>query len=232
MTLARLFDKDAASYDRDRRRLIPCYDDFYSIAIEIIPFNQDRELRVLDLGAGTGLFSGFIADRYTRAQLTLVDISTSLLDIAKQRFGNSDTTRVTFHTMDYGTSPLPGTYDLVVSALSIHHLTDAFKQSLFKKIHHCLEPGGLFINADQIRGENYLAEKLYNQMWRRKVLERGISQTALARAERRMQEDKTSPLSSQLRWLMKAGFTDITSWYQYYGFSVYSGTKSLAAELP
>ena len=189
-------------------------------------------MRVLDLGAGTGLLSGFIADRYPRAQLTLVDISTPMLDIAKQMFDNSDTARVSFYTMDYGSSPLPGTYDLVVSALSIHHLTDALKQSLFKKIHHCLEPGGFFINADQIRGENYLAEKLYQQMWHRKVVERGISQTALASAKKRMQEDKTSPLSSQLMWLKKAGFIDITSWYQYYGFAIYSGTKSLAAGLP
>lgn len=232
MTLARLFDRDAASYDRDRRCLIPCYDDFYNIAIEVIPFNHDRELRVLDLGAGTGLLSDSIAKRYSRAQLTLVDISTAMLDIAKQRFGKNDNARVTFHTIDYGTAPLPGTYDLVVSALSIHHLTDALKQSLFKKIYRCLEPGGLFINADQLRGENHLAEKLYQQVWRRKVLETGISAASLAAAEKRMQEDKTSPLSTQLLWLKRAGFIDITSWYQYYGFGIYSGTKSLAADLP
>ncbi|MFW2366629.1 MAG: class I SAM-dependent methyltransferase [Desulforhopalus sp.] len=230
MTLAHLFDRDAASYDRDRQRLIPCYDDFYNTAIEIIPFNKDRELRVLDLGAGTGLLSSYVAARYLRAQLTLVDISTAMLDLAKQRF--SENARVTCHTMDYGTNSLPGTYDLVVSALSIHHLTDELKQSLFQKIHHCLEPGGLFINADQIRGENYLADKIYHQMWRKKVLEKGISSTALTAAEKRMQEDRTSPLSSQLLWLKKAGFIDITSWYQYYGFAVYSGTKSLAANLP
>lgn len=231
MTLAHLFDRDAASYDRDRRKLIPCYDDFYKIAIEIIPFNQDRELRVLDLGAGTGLLSSCVAERYTRAQLTLIDTSAPMLDIAKERFVNSDTTRVTFHTMDYGTEHLPGTYDLIISALSIHHLTDPLKQSLFRKIHHCLEPGGLFINADQIRGENNLAEKLYQQMWRRKVQESGISNSGFATAQKRMREDKTSSLSNQLLWLKKVGFIDITTWYQYYGFAIYSGTKSLAADL-
>ncbi|HBG20613.1 MAG TPA: class I SAM-dependent methyltransferase, partial [Desulfobulbaceae bacterium] len=56
----------------------------------------------------------------------------------------------------------------------------------------------------------------------------GISEEALDAARKRMQEDKMSPLSSQLDWLGKAGFDDITAWYQYYSFVIYSGTKPLA----
>lgn len=227
MPLAHIFDRTVAVFARDLQQLFLWYDDFYNIAIEVIPFNQDRELRVLDLGAGTGLLSSLVAARYPRAQLTLVDISSSLLDIAKRRFTAGDGSRVSFLAMDYRTDHLAGTFDLVISDLSIHHLTDTNKQTLFARIHHCLEPGGLFVNADRILGENVIAEKLYQRIWRRKVLENGISPSDLTAALAHMQEDRPAPLASQLQWLKGAGFVDVTSWYQYCDFAVYSGAKQL-----
>lgn len=224
-----MFDRSSVHYDRDRRRLIPCYDDFYSIALEVIPFHQDRELRVLDLGAGTGILSAGVAARYPHALLTLVDLSPAMLRIAEERFMAGDGRRASFHTMDYSKEPLRGTYDLIVSALSIHHLPDDDKIRLFKKIFRALEPGGMFINADQVQGENAVAEKICTRTWLRKVRESGIPEEALSEAIERMKEDRMSPLASQLTWLERAGFSDITTWYRYYSFVVYSATKPLAA---
>ncbi len=229
VSIQKIFDRSAESYDRDRRRLIPCYDDFYTIPVEIIPFHQDRELRVLDLGAGTGLLSAGVAARYPLALLTLVDISPAMLKIAEERFKGIATGRVSFQITDYGKEPLKGTYDLIISALSIHHLTDDLKAKLFKRVHTALEPGGLFINADQVQGENAVAEKIFTHTWLRKVQENGISEAALGAALLRIKEDRMSPLSSQLAWLSKVGFIDVTTWYKYYSFVVYSATKPLVS---
>jgi len=228
VSIRKLFDDSAARYDLDRQRLIPCYHDFYNLPLEIIPFHQDRELRVLDLGAGTGLFSAGVAARYPRARLVLVDIAPAMLQVAEERFAGYDAGRVVFQLLDYARQPLKGVYDLIISALSIHHLTDGDKKALFAKIYRSLEPGGMFINADQVLGENAVAEKIYKCRWLQKVRASGISEEALDAARKRMQEDKMSPLSSQLDWLGKAGFDDITAWYQYYSFVIYSGTKPLA----
>jgi tRNA (cmo5U34)-methyltransferase len=48
------FDEAAAGYDRSRRQLVPGLDGFYGAALESVPFGPDAEIRVLDLGAGTG----------------------------------------------------------------------------------------------------------------------------------------------------------------------------------
>lgn len=229
MSIQELFDRSSETYDRDRRRLIPCYDDFYSIPLEIIPFLPDRELRILDLGAGTGLLSAAVAALYPRALLTLIDLSPEMLRVAGERFAGGDSGRATFQVMDYGSEPLKGTYDLIISALSIHHLTDNKKRGLFQKVHDALEPGGLFINADQVLGENAVAERICTRIWLQKVRDNGITETALNAALERMREDRMSPLSSQLDWLDRAGFIDITTWYRYYNFVVYSATKPLPA---
>ena len=230
MSIQELFDRSSKTYDRDRRQLIPCYDDFYTISVEIIPFHKDRELRVLDLGAGTGLLSAAVAARYPRALLTLVDLSPAMLRVAEQRFADGKGERITFQVMNYCEKPLTGTYDLVISALSSHHLADTAKIDLFGKIHTILEPGGMFINADLVRGENVVAEKICSHTWLRKVREKGIKEETLDAALERTKEDRLSPLSSQMEWLREAGFIDVANWYRYYSFAVFSGTKALAGQ--
>jgi tRNA (cmo5U34)-methyltransferase len=230
MSVKESFEKDAKNYNNIRKTLIPCYRDFYEIALDIIPFGQDRELRVLDLGAGTGLFANGVARRFPNAQLTLIDISPAMLQVAEKRFSKNDRNRVSFRIDDYAKSRLQGTYDLIISALSIHHLTDDEKQVLFSKIHTILEPGGFFINADQALGENDIAEKLYRHTWLQQIRNKGIEEKNLQAILERMKEDKMSPLSAQLLWTKNAGFIDVTTWYQFYSFVVYSGRKPLSTE--
>jgi tRNA (cmo5U34)-methyltransferase len=40
----------------------------------------------------------------------------------------------------------------VVSALAIHHLDDDAKQDLNARVREVLRPGGVFVNAEQVRG--------------------------------------------------------------------------------
>lgn len=53
------FNDIAGIYDNQRRKLIPCFDDFYNSAVSVIQLDL-KSPRVLDIGAGTGLFSSFL----------------------------------------------------------------------------------------------------------------------------------------------------------------------------
>ena len=44
----------------------------------------------------------------------------------------------------------PGPFDLVVSALAVHHLDGAGKRDLFSRVARVLEPGGLFVLGDVV----------------------------------------------------------------------------------
>jgi len=222
-----MFDYAAEDYDRARRQLVPGLDRFYGAVLESVPFEEEEEIRVLDLGAGPGLLSAMVAERFPRSRVTLVDLSVEMLRVARRRFAG-EPGRFEFRTMDYARKPLPrivGGYDLVVSALSVHHLTHGDKRELFGKIHDSLAGGGHFINADKISGETPEEERRYGEWWLRRVREAGVSEEDLAAARSRMRADRNATLVAQLGWLGDAGFEGIGCRYKDHRFAVYNGRK-------
>jgi tRNA (cmo5U34)-methyltransferase len=217
------FDNAAHNYDQARRQLIPCFDDFYGTALSLIPYQTYDCFRVLDLGAGTGLLSLLVSEKFPNARTTLLDISEEMLAKAKERFASAGD-RFTFVVADYS-ELLQGEFDVIVSALSIHHLSDADKVRLFHTIFNALPAGGLFINADQVLGCSAQVEQIYRATWLAQVRSRGISDADLSAALERMKQDKMAPLEPQLNWLRQAGFGTVNCWYKNYSFAVFSGRK-------
>lgn len=223
MSVKELFEANVDKYDEQRRKVIPCFDDFYGTTVNLIPFGQKDQFRFLDLGAGTGLLTALILGRFPNAIPTLIDISEKMLAKARERFEREK--HVSFCTMDYAVSPLPGEYGLVVSAMSIHHLVDLRKRELFRNIYEVLLPGGTFIHAELVKGATEIAEALYQRVWLEHLKQTDLAEDQLSLIFQRISYDKTTPLEEQLRWLREAGFEDVDCFYKYYNFAVYAGSK-------
>src|ERR1700719_950492 len=208
------FDLAAEDYDRTRRRLVPGFDDFYRAAIDLIRFPRESTIRVLDLGAGTGLMAAFIAYSFPNARITMVDISNEMLERARARFR--------FEVSDYGVDQIQEKYDAVVSALSIHHLSDEQKRSLFNRIYGALNDGGVFVNAEQFRCATAERHRFHHERWVTRVRELGAGDRDLTAALERMKFDRAATLEDQLEWLRAAGFRDIDCAYKNLVFAVYS----------
>lgn len=217
MNLEKQFNEAAAEYDNQRRKLIPRYDDFYGTAVNNLCLDTE-EPAILDLGAGTGLFSQLVLDKYPNAKIDLVDLSEKMLAIAEKRF--IDNPDVHIITVDYTSYTPKKKYDAVVSSLSIHHLTDRDKIKLYNSIYEWLNPGGLFINAEQILGPNEITEQIYRDQWEKEIEQTDLSADELASAYERVKLDIRTPLNQQLNWLSDAGFTTFDCLYKYYSFAV------------
>ncbi len=218
-----LFDQSAQDYDRTRRQYIACFDDFYGTALELIAHPSGAAIRVLDLGAGTGLLSALLLAAFPNAQLTLADISTGMLAMARQRF--TQRSNIRYQVVDFIEEPLTGEYDVVISGLALHHTQPEKLQAVFAKVYSVLDGGGLFINADQALGNTPQNEAKYADAWLRGALSKGCTQADIDIANQRMKADKSAPLADQLAWLRAVGFAHVDCWYKNYRFVVYSGQK-------
>jgi tRNA (cmo5U34)-methyltransferase len=216
-----VFDATASTYDRDRSLLIPGCDTFYRWAIDLIPRGAKT---ILDLGAGSGLLSSVVRNRFPQAHLHLIDFSGAMLNLARERMG--DDARVTFHQADYAVEALPQNLCAIVSSLSIHHLDDASKREVLGKAYSALKPNGVFVNAEQVAGPTAKLDTRYKALWLEQVRAAGAREEQVADSLFRQEQDRCSPVEEQLVWMREAGFADADCWYKEGRFAVMAGTKS------
>jgi tRNA (cmo5U34)-methyltransferase len=104
-------------------------------------------LRVLELGTGTGETARRLLARHPDAFLVGVDASTEMLACARASLPDA---RVSLRVGEIQDALPPGPFDLVASALCVHHLSPAEKRDLFERVRAVLGPGGRFVLADVI----------------------------------------------------------------------------------
>jgi tRNA (cmo5U34)-methyltransferase len=152
-----------------------------------------------------------------------------MLGIAKERFATRKDTR--YITGDYTSVDFGGYYDLICSALSIHHLEQAAKNRLYQKIFEALHHGGIFVNADQVLGETPAINRRYVAYW-----DEFLEPCPLSAEEkkqvlyRRDTFDRNEKLSVQLGWMQECGFTNIDIVYKNRQFVVFTGKKKSKLE--
>jgi tRNA (cmo5U34)-methyltransferase len=226
VTIEEAFNDSVEYYDDWMRKALPNYSDLFGAALELLPFEPGASIHVLDLGAGTGLFSQHVLGKYPTANFVLYDLADKMLGAARKRFADRSR-QFQYRLGDYRKIQGAGEYDLVISSLSIHHLEDKEKRELFGRIHDLLRKGGIFINVDQIRGETpYLREAYWNH-WLDQVRRAGFSEERIQESiQRRIPYDRDASLADQIQWLKDAGFENVDCVYKNFFVGVFLAIKS------
>jgi tRNA (cmo5U34)-methyltransferase len=140
---------------------------------------------MLELGIGTGETARRVLSRHAEARLVAIDSSAAMLERAKAEFREADLRLARLE------DPLPvGPFDLVYSALVVHHLDGAGKRNLFRRIGDVLRPEGLFVLADVVVPRNP-ADAVIPIDW---------------------QMDLPDRADEQVEWLRNAGFAADLVW--------------------
>lgn len=123
--------------------------------LEMIPDNFSGTM--LDVPVGTAVFT---CDKYrqmTNAEITGVDYSREMLDIARSRFDKARIKHVTLRQGDVCDLPFPSKhFDLVLSMNGFHVFPE--KERAFAEVFRVLNPGGTFCGCFYIKGERRPAD--------------------------------------------------------------------------
>jgi tRNA (cmo5U34)-methyltransferase len=138
------FHFDPRTYPDEIRADIPAFDHLQQ---ELVDASGSGARRILELGVGTGETARRLLARHPDSFLLGVDASESMLAAARESLPPE---RVQLRVARLEESLPDEKFDLVASALAIHHLTDHDKKQLYARIAGALEPGGRFVLADVV----------------------------------------------------------------------------------
>ncbi len=165
------------------RSEVPAYDRLQDEVCSAASRLQPRS--ILDLGAGTGVTSQRVLAAYPDARLIGIDESEAMLEHARRVIPAGDFRVARLE------EPLPdGPFDLVISALTVHHLDGPGKADLFRRIAAAMTPGGRLVVGDVVVPED----------------------PADVIAPLDDEYDKPSPIPDQISWLEEAGFGARVTW--------------------
>jgi tRNA (cmo5U34)-methyltransferase len=200
-----------------------------TLVARLLPFGRQDSFTFLDLGAGTGAAARAVLAEYPSATAILADFSPQMMAEGSNQLapyaGRYRYVEFDMHSSSWP-SEIPAPLDAIVSALSIHHLPDARKQTIFREIRGLLKPSGWYVNYDPIRAPDNSIEA----NWER-VNDRYDPQAPFKRANRSAQEQARYenhvrymiPLEPQLEWLREAGFVDIDVFWKRLDWVIYGG---------
>ena len=172
------------SYLAMMREAVPGYD---RLEDETVAATGVGAGSILELGIGTGETARRVLDRHPDAQLIGIDASPGMVEVARDTLPSDRVSLLVGRLED----PLPeGRYDLVVSALTVHHLEGASKAYLFQRIGRTLQPDGRFVLADVVE-----------------PVDPSYDVTAID-----AEVDHPSTLDEQLAWLEEAGIFPEVTW--------------------
>ena len=217
-TVTEQFNLIAAEYDSGRRKFIPCFDEYYEKTTDFVASILKNPRRIADLGAGTGLLTMYYYRHFQTAEYILVDAAEEMLSVARKRF--SGLGNIVYQVWDYSRKLPEGPLDLVISALSIHHMETEQKMKVFRDIRQKLPSGNWFVNYDQFCGNSPEMSEILDRYWLGHLSGSGLSDGELALWRERRKLDRECSVKDELVMLEQCGFRHAECIYRSGKFAV------------
>jgi SAM-dependent methyltransferase len=223
----------AAGYDAAAPLVHPYYAAVQDAILSVLPFDAQADALLVDAGGGSGRFVERFLDRSPSARGVIIDQSEAFLAIARgrlSRFGD----RAAFacrRLQDDWSGILDRPPQAIVSMSAIHHLEPREKQTLYRRCHELLAPGGVFANGDEIRDPDNARYRAALTKWAAHMQDLAaagrvsapMAETLLGWRKRNVErfdaprvsgDDCHETIETQLGYLRDAGFQQVRATWQ------------------
>ena len=219
------FEEEAKEFDDIILCLIPYYAEMIDALVKAIPFAQSKEIKLIDLGCGTGTISKHLKSSFPHARITCLDLAENMIEMSKLKL--AEYADVCYQVGDFRHYEFDEHYDVIVSSLALHHLvSDQDKINFYRKMYESLSSGGVFFNADVILGSSEHLQETYMAKWKSFMLKSVSNEEIEGKwLPKYREEDRPAKLMDQVSWLADIGFTEVDVLWKYYNFAVYGGRK-------
>lgn len=192
---------------------IPHRSEGEAVLLEHIPISAKR---ILDLGTGNGRLLKIIKINRPHIEAVGVDASPIMLREARQSFIGDNSVRVLDHDLNDSLLKCElGTFDAVVTSLTLHHLTHKRKRSIYDEIFSLLNHRGIFCNLEHVDSPTPSLHRHCLDLLGERVAN-------FARGE---YSDKLLSTERQLRWLREIGFVDVDCYWKWLELALLIGIK-------
>lgn len=130
-----------------------------------------------------------------------------------------------YEILDYSDQLPEETFDVILSALSIHHLEDKKKEELFASIYNKLPEGGLFVNYDQFCAGFEKMNAWFDSYWENELENSQLTESDIKLWKERRKLDRECSVEEEIAMLRKCNFSDVKCVYSYQKFSVIVAVK-------
>lgn len=182
-----------------------------SLVAEAAAATTPHATHLLEVGCGGGNYTLKLLERLPNLNVTLVDLTQGMLDLAVPRVrakatGSVEAICSDIRNLDVG----KGRFDIVLASAVLHHLrTDDEWQAVFQALHDSLKPGGSFWIFDIVESP---LPKLQAIHWRRYgdyLTAAGGEAFREELYERILAEDTPRSVPYQLELLRAVGFREV-----------------------
>jgi tRNA (cmo5U34)-methyltransferase len=222
----------------------PGRDEIRDAILDLIPAERDEPFLAVEIAVGSGWLSRAILERFPRARILGLDGSPAMLAETEKnlaafsgRFELSQFRLEDESWPDEITEPAR----CFVSVLTVHHLDDAAKRALYRRLHDHLDGRGAVLIGDIVAPASEWERRYLAHAWDTIVQQQSLALTGNAGAyeEFRRQQwnileypdpvDMPSRVPDHLAWLTEAGFGGVNVFWARGAHAVYGGYQRLAA---
>ncbi len=239
----------ADTFNQLAQSFVPQYDFLQNEAINILDFNTDDKLTIVDLGAGSGILLEKILSKFTNAKCYYIDYSDDFMKVAKERL-HTFKDRVTYIKASFSDdwqNQIDDKADAIFSMSAIHHLSSENKKALYRKSYMALKNSGWFINIDEMKTINedayvtslhfwwnYFNEAKHNIphekadyliQWEKHFTNWKIRNIDNISIKKQEGDDMHESFLAQLDWLKDIGFSNVDLFVKYHLWCVIGGRK-------